>query len=146
MIVMTVARILAVKGRQVATVAPEQTLHEVSVLLSTKGIGALVVTDHDGRVVGIISERDVVRAVAQRGPQALGDMVAQHMTERVVTAGEGTTMDALMQTMTSGRFRHVPIVEGGRLRGLVSIGDVVSHRLMEFEAEQRALKDYIAAC
>ena len=142
---MTVARILAGKGRHVATVAPEQTLHEVSVLLSTQGIGALVVTDHDGRGVGIISERDVVRALTKRGPQALGDMVEGHMTERVVTAGEGTTMDALMQTMTSGRFRHVPIVEGGRLRGLVSIGDVVNQRLMEFEAEQRALKDYIAA-
>jgi CBS domain-containing protein len=144
MIVMTVARILAGKGRHVATVAPEQTLHEVSVLLSTQGIGALVVTDHDGRVVGIISERDVVRALAKRGPQALGDMVEGHMTERVVTAGEGATINALMQKMTSGRFRHVPIVEGGRLRGLISIGDVVNHRLMEFEAEQRALKDYIA--
>ena len=141
---MTVSRILAVKGRQVATVAPEQTLHEVSVLLSTQGIGALVVTDHDGRVTGIISERDVVRAVAKRGPQALGDLVALHMTERVVTAHERTTIDALMQKMTSGRFRHVPIVEGGRLQGLVSIGDVVHHRLQEFEAEQRALKDYIA--
>lgn len=141
---MTVARILAGKGRHVATVAPEQTLHEVSVLLSTQGIGALVVTDHDGRVVGIISERDVVRALAKRGPQALGDMVEGHMTERVVTAGEGATINALMQKMTSGRFRHVPIVEGGRLRGLISIGDVVNHRLMEFEAEQRALKDYIA--
>ena len=71
-------------------------------------------------------------------------MVESHMTERVVTADEGTTINALMQKMTSGRFRHVPIVEGGRLRGLVSIGDVVNHRLMEFEAEQRALKDYIA--
>ncbi len=141
---MTVSRILAVKGRHVATVAPEQTLHEVSVLLSTQGLGALVVTDHDGRVVGIISERDVVRALAKRGPQALGEMVESHMTERVVTADEGTTINALMQKMTSGRFRHVPIVEGGRLRGLVSIGDVVNHRLMEFEAEQRALKDYIA--
>ena len=141
---MTVARILAGKGRHVATVAPEQTLHEVSVLLSTQGIGALVVTDHDGRVVGIISERDVVRALAKRGPQALGDMVEGHMTERVVTADEGATINALMQKMTSGRFRHVPIVEGGRLRGLISIGDVVNHRLMEFEAEQRALKDYIA--
>ena len=141
---MTVSRILAVKGRQVATVAPEQTLHEVSVQLSSQGIGALVVTDHDGRVVGIISERDVVRALAERGPRALGDMVANHMTERVVTAHEGTTINALMQKMTSGRFRHVPIVEGGKLQGLVSIGDVVNHRLVEFEAEQRALKDYIA--
>ncbi len=141
---MTVSRILAVKGRQVATIAPEQTLHEVSVQLSSQGIGALVVTDHDGRVVGIISERDVVRSLAERGPRALGDMVANHMTERVVTAHEGTTINALMQKMTSGRFRHVPIVEGGKLRGLVSIGDVVSYRLVEFEAEQRALKDYIA--
>ena len=141
---MTVSRILAVKGRLVATVAPEQTLHEVSVQLSTQNIGALVVTDHDGRVAGMISERDIVRAIAARGPQALGDMVANHMTERVVTAHEGTTINALMEKMTSGRFRHVPIVEGGRLKGLVSIGDVVNHRLMEFEAEQRALKDYIA--
>ena len=82
--------------------------------------------------------------LAERGPRALGDMVANHMTERVVTAHEGTTINALMQKMTSGRFRHVPIVEGGKLQGLVSIGDVVNHRLVEFEAEQRALKDYIA--
>lgn len=142
---MTVSRILANKGRHVQTVAPEQTLHEVSVLLSSKGIGALVVTDHDGRVVGIISERDVVHALAKRGPQALGDMVALHMTERVVTAGEGATLNALMRQMTSGRFRHVPIVEGGRLCGLVSIGDVVHDRLQEFESEQRALKEYISA-
>ena len=141
---MTVSRILAVKGRQVATVAPEQTLHEVSVLLSTKGIGALVVTDHDGRVAGIISERDLVRAVADRGPQALGDMVALHMTERVVTASEGTTINALMHKMTSGRFRHVPIVEGGRLKGLVSIGDVVKRKIEEAEAEASALREYIA--
>ena len=141
---MTVSRILTMKGRAVVTVAPEQTLHEVALLLSTKGIGEVVGSSVVSQVLGIISERDLVHAIAEKGAVALDDMVALHMTERVVTATEKTTINSLMQHMTSGRFRHVPVVEEGSLVGLVSIGDVVKHRLEEFEAEQRALKDYIA--
>ena len=141
---MTVSRILAVKGRAVVTVEPEQTIQAVAHLLSTKGIGAAVVSSGAGDVLGIISERDIVHAIAERGPAALSDTVQNHMTERVITAQEKTTLETLMQTMTSGRFRHVPVVESGSLCGLVSIGDVVKQRLEEFEAEQRALKEYIA--
>jgi CBS domain-containing protein len=141
---MTVSRILTTKGRAVVTVEPEQTIHAVAQILSAKGIGAAVVSRGGGDVLGIISERDIVQAIAEAGPAALTDKVQQHMTERVITAQEKTTLESLMHTMTSGRFRHVPVVEGGCLCGLVSIGDVVKLRLEEFEAEQRALKEYIA--
>lgn len=141
---MTVSRILAVKGRNVVTVEPERTLSEVAQLLSSRRIGAVVVSSGAGDVLGIISERDIVHAVAKGGAAALENQVAAHMTERVVTANEKTTINSLMEQMTSGRFRHVPVVENGSLAGLVSIGDVVKHRLEEFEAEQKALKEYIA--
>lgn len=141
---MTVSRILAIKGRDVITTQPHRTLAEVAQLLSDKGIGALVVTDAAGAVMGIVSERDVVRAVARQGGVALDDAVSRHMTARVVTAQETATINGLMQQMTAGRFRHVPVVENGRLVGLISIGDVVKHRLEEYEQEQQALKDYIA--
>ncbi len=141
---MTVSRILAVKGRAVITVEPEATLQAVADILSSKGIGAAVVSSGAGDVLGIISERDIVHAIAEKGAAALNDIVQNHMTERVITAQEKMTLENLMSTMTSGRFRHVPVVEGGLLCGLVSIGDVVKQRLEEFEAEQRALKEYIA--
>lgn len=141
---MTVSRILAKKGRDVITTEPHRTLREVAQLLSDKGIGALVVTGSDREVLGIVSERDVVRAVARQGDAALDDAVSKHMTARVVTASETATINSMMRQMTTGRFRHVPVVEDGRLVGLVSIGDVVKSRLEEFEVEQQALKDYIA--
>ncbi|MDB5643219.1 MAG: putative signal-transduction protein with domain [Hyphomicrobiales bacterium] len=141
---MTVSRILSTKGRAVYTVEPEQTIGVVAQILSSKGIGAAVVSSGAGDVLGIISERDIVHAIAKTGAAALSETVERHMTERVITAQEKTTLESLMQTMTSGRFRHVPVVESGSLCGLVSIGDVVKLRLEEFEVEQQALKDYIA--
>jgi CBS domain-containing protein len=141
---MTVSRILATKGRAVVTVEPEQTIATVAHILTSMGIGAAVVSSGAGDVLGIISERDIVHAVAKQGAAALSDTVQRHMTERVITAHEKTTLESLMQTMTAGRFRHVPVVENGSLCGLVSIGDVVKLRLEEFETEQRALKEYIA--
>jgi CBS domain-containing protein len=141
---MTVSRILAVKGRTVVTVDPDQTIEQVARLLSSKGIGAAVVSSGAGDVLGIISERDIVHAIADKGAAALRDSVQAHMTERVITAHEKTTIESLMATMTTGRFRHVPVVDSGSLCGLVSIGDVVKHRLEDYEAEQRALKEYIA--
>ena len=141
---MTVSRILSTKGRAVFTVEPDQTIATVAQLLSTKGIGAAVVSSGAGDVLGIISERDIVHAIARTGAAALLETVASLMTEKVITAQEKTTLQSVMHTMTSGRFRHLPVVENGSLCGLVSIGDVVKLRLEEVEVEHRALKDYIA--
>ena len=141
---MTVARILAEKGRDVFTTQPHRTLKEVIDLLAAKGVGAVVVANASMSVLGILSERDVVRVIARYGAPALGDQVSRHMTPKVTTVTRDDTIDHLMQTMTEGRFRHLPVVEDGRLIGLVSIGDVVKHRLTEIETEHQAMRDYIA--
>ena len=142
---MTVARILTTKGRDVVITQPHRTLSEVAQMLSDKGIGAIVVTGANGEVLGIVSERDIVRAVARQGAVALDHAVSRYMTTKVVTTNERATIDSLMETMTTGRFRHIPVVESDRLVGLVSIGDVVKHYVAEIETEQRALKEYIAS-
>ncbi|WP_407528251.1 CBS domain-containing protein [Methylobacterium oryzisoli] len=141
---MTVARILAQKGRTVVTVQPHRTLAEAAALLAEKGIGALVVSDAGSTVLGILSERDIIRAVARGGAAALEAPVSRHMTGRVVSCTRGTAIEEIMALMTDGRFRHVPVVEDGLLVGLVSIGDVVKHRIASVEAEQQALREYIA--
>jgi CBS domain-containing protein len=141
---MTVARILAVKGRDVFTTQPHRTLQETAGLLASRKIGAVVVTGADDSVLGIISERDIVRAVAERGAAALDDAVSRHMTSDVFTATVGASINDIMERMTRSRFRHVPVVENERLAGLVSIGDLVKHRIAEIETEHRALRDYIA--
>ena len=140
---MTVARILAVKGRDVVTTQPHRTLEEVSRLLAERQIGAVVVTGADGDVLGIASERDIVRGIARGGASALQDAVSRHMTARVTTTTREATVDALMGIMTAGRFRHVPVVENGHLAGLVSIGDVVKSRMEELKAERQQLQAYI---
>ncbi len=142
---MTVARILAVKGRVVTTVLPHRTVEETVAILAEKRIGAIVVTGSDGEVLGIISERDIVKAIARGGAGALQDAVSKHMTSKVITATEDTSVHGVMEEMTSGRFRHVPIVNAGRLSGLVSIGDVVKYRLEEIDNERQALRQYIAS-
>ena len=141
---MTVKAILSAKGRDVVTVAPQTSLSDLCTLLAGKKIGAVVITDEGRRVLGIISERDVVRAVA-RGPGALFDPVSMHMTREVVTVREDVTVASLMSQMTQGRFRHLPVVVEGQLAGLISIGDVVKHRLEEMESEREALKEYITS-
>ena len=141
---MTVARILAVKGRDVFTTQPHRTLQETAGLLASRNIGAVVVTGADDSVLGIISERDIVRAVAERGVASLEDAVSRHMTSDVFTATIGASINDIMERMTRSRFRHVPVVENERLAGLVSIGDLVKHRIAEIETEHRALRDYIA--
>lgn len=141
---MSVERILAGKGRNVVTVLPGNTLAEAADTLSRHRIGAAVIVDGGGAVLGIISERDVVRAVAEGGAASLDQPVSSRMTSEVVTCGSICTINEIMGLMTTGKFRHVPVVEGGRLSGIVSIGDVVKHRLAEVEDEQRALRDYIA--
>ena len=140
---MTVGRILTTKGRDVVTAQPHRTIGEICEILAHKKIGAVVVIGADGEVLGILSERDVVRVMARRGAAGLEDAVSRHMTAKVVTAHDDVTIDSLMEQMTAGRFRHVPVVSGGRLAGLVSIGDVVKARLGELEHEQDALREYI---
>jgi CBS domain-containing protein len=142
---MTVARILGDKGRDVITTQPHRTLLEVIELLAGKGIGAVVVSDAARSVLGIISERDIVRAIGANGAAALGEPVSKHMTAKVSTVTEDTTIHNVMETMTDGRFRHMPVTERGRLIGLISIGDVVKHHVSEIEGEQRALREYIAS-
>jgi CBS domain-containing protein len=141
---MTVARILAEKGRDVFTTQPHRTLKEVVEMLAAKGVGAVVVADPSMNVLGILSERDVVRVIARHGAVALDDQVSRHMTPKVTTVTRDTTIDQLMATMTEGRFRHLPVVEDGRLIGLVSIGDVIKRHVSAIESERQALKEYIA--
>lgn len=142
---MTVARILAEKGREVYTTQPHRTLKEVIDLLAARGVGAVVVADASMSVLGILSERDVVRVLAHRGAGALDDQVSLHMTAKVTTVTREETIDRIMQTMTEGRFRHLPVVEDGRLIGLVSIGDVVKRHVSALDGERQALREYIAA-
>lgn len=141
---MTVARILANKGHEVVTTQPHRTLLEVSKILCEKGIGAVVVTDAAGALLGIVSERDIVRALGASGVPALEDPVSRHMTARVVTTTRDSSVHSTMEMMTHGRFRHVPVVHNGRLEGLVSIGDMVKYRIAEIENERKALQEYIA--
>lgn len=140
---MTVAHILTEKGSSVVTVQPERTLDEAIHLLAEKSIGALIVTDEAETVVGIISERDIMRALAHQGAAALDAPISHHMTSAVVTCQRETTNEQIMQLMTDGRFRHIPVCDHGKLVGLVSIGDVVKRRLVTLEAEHRAMRDYI---
>ena len=141
---MLIEHILAKKGRDVVTVEPERTLSETARLLDEKRIGAVVVSDADHPVLGIISERDIARAVAQRGAAVLDEPVSQHMTAKLFTCTRSCTVSDLMELMTDRKVRHVPIVERGRLSGSISIGDVVKHRLAELEAEERLMHDYTA--
>jgi CBS domain-containing protein len=140
---MTVARIINEKGRDVVTVAPEKSLAEVAAVLSQKGIGAVVVVE-GGALRGIISERDIVRALAKHGAEALRKLAVECMTARVITCRPEETIHDVMQKMTSGRFRHIPVVEDGKLAGIVSIGDVVKRRIEEVEREAEQIREYIA--
>ncbi len=140
---MTVNDILSQKGNHVLTIEPAATLAEAVELLARRRIGALVVTGADRRIIGIISERDIVRVLDEKGPEVLGAPVAETMTRKVVTCTQTESIAEIMERMTGGKFRHVPVVEQGRLVGIISIGDVVKARLSELEHEHDALRDYI---
>ena len=140
---MTVSIILAAKGREVVSVEPNATLTSVVALLAERRIGAALVLGVDRRIVGIVSERDIVRALGERGTAALDDPVSRIMTRRVSTCTEGETISSIMERMTEGKFRHVPVVDQGRVVGIISIGDVVKHRLHEMECDSAAMRDYI---
>jgi CBS domain-containing protein len=140
---MTVQSILSKKGTEVVTIEPTATLAAAVQALSQRRIGALVVTGADRRIVGIISERDIVRVLGEQGTAVLQAPVSETMTRKVVTCTQSETIPEIMERMTSGKFRHVPVAEQGRLIGIVSIGDVVKARLGELEREHDALRDYI---
>jgi len=140
---MTVKAILSAKGTGVVTIEPTAKLAAATELLAARKIGALVVTGADHRVVGIVSERDIVSELATHGAASLDLPLTDVMTRKVVTCSAADTIASVMEHMTAGKFRHLPVVDQGRLAGIISIGDVVKHRLHEMEREQSALRDYI---
>ena len=139
---MTIATILSTKGSQVATVPAGTSVREVVSLLADKRIGAVPVLEGSG-ICGIFSERDLVRCVADHGPEALDWPVDKVMSSPAVTVEPSTPILAAMSTMTQRRMRHLPVVESGEIRGIVSIGDLVKHRIERIEAEAEALRTYI---
>lgn len=141
---MDVRGILRSKGNEVTTIAPGDTVGAAVELLRSAGIGAVVVSADGEGVDGILSERDIVRGLAERGTSLLSDEVREICTQQVRTARPGDTVDQLMAVMTSGRFRHVPVVENDKLAGIVSIGDVVKHRVSELEGLTEDLKSYVS--
>ena len=143
---MQVRHILQMKGRNVVAIAGATTLIEAARLLSEKKIGALVVRRRSGALAGIISERDIIRAVAAEGAAALSAPVADHMTKAPTTCAEADMVETVMEVMTRGRFRHVPVLDDGQeLCGMVSIGDVVKSHIAETVNEAAALRGYISA-
>ena len=142
---MFVSDILSQKGGLFFSVTPGTTVAEVAKQLSVRRIGSVLILNDQSSVVGIVSERDLVRALATHGAAAMELEARQIMTRDVVTCHPDDSIDEVMQTMTSGRFRHIPVVHHGELLGLVSIGDVVKARLEETEHEAEALKAYIVA-
>lgn len=141
---MLVSQILKTKGDSVFTVKPSDTVAAVAALLHTRGVGAFVVLEAE-RVAGIVSERDVVRAVAAHGAAALERPVSDFMTANVLFAEPGETVDSALGRMTDRRIRHLPVCRNERLVGIVSIGDLVKFKISEVEAEADGLKAYIAA-
>ncbi|MCR5879345.1 CBS domain-containing protein [Phenylobacterium sp. J367] len=141
---MLVSQILRSKGDLVFTAKPTETVAEVARLLNSRKVGALVVLDAE-RVVGIVSERDIVRLVADGGAAALDQPISSCMTKDVIYADPGETVDTLLTRMTDRRIRHLPVCRNERLVGVVSIGDLVKHKISEVEAEADGLKAYIAA-
>lgn len=141
---MTVSIILTGKGREVVTIEPGASLADAAQLLAQKRVGAALILGADHRIAGIISERDIVRALAARGAGALTEPVSQSMTRKVETCNESEAVAKIMERMTAGKFRHMPVVDQGRVIGVVSIGDIVKHRLSEMEHDSAALRDYIA--
>jgi CBS domain-containing protein len=141
---MTVASILKTKGNRVITVAPTDDLAGAVAVLIREGVGAALVRSADGRVVGVVSERDIVRGLAKHGKELLAMPVERLMTRDVVFCAPGDAIHDVMQLMTERRFRHLPVLDNGRLVGLVSIGDVVKWRIAEAELEAESLRSYIA--
>ena len=143
---MTVQTILSRKGRNVVTIEPSATLQAAIAALAEHRIGAVVVLGADRRVIGLVSERDVVRAFAEFGADALTKRLAQVMTREVAICGEAESAVSIMERMTTGKFRHIPVIERDQLVGIVSIGDIVKHRLCEMEQEFRGIARLYPEC
>lgn len=142
---MNVRQIIRMKGStDVAHIAPDATIAEATQILAEKRYGALLVLDGEGRVAGILSERDIVRGLGERGAKALELRVSDLMTAKVISCGPNDSAVSVMTRMTEGRFRHMPVVEGGKLGGLLSIGDVVKARIHEMESENAAMQDMLS--
>ena len=139
---MTVRAILDTKGHQILSVEPDAKLSVAVKILSERRIGAVLVMS-GGRIEGILSERDIVRVLGERGAAVLDEPVSAVMTRKVVSCREKDTVSSIMERMTTGKFRHLPVVEDDKVVGLISIGDIVKWRVKEFENEQEALRDYI---
>ncbi|RDV05341.1 CBS domain-containing protein [Undibacter mobilis] len=140
---MNVKTILAAKGGDIISIEPTADLAAAAKLLSKHRIGAVVICGAGGRLSGILSERDIVRAVAEHGASALAIPVGQVMTRNVITCGENDSISDLMERMTAGKFRHMPVLKSDRLIGVISIGDVVKSRVQEIESDAAAMRDYI---
>lgn len=141
---MTVAKILASKGTaEVVTVPPDTLVSEIARVLAEKRIGTVVVSTDGEHADGILSERDIVREIGKRGQICLGEKASEMMTTKLVTCTRTERADEVLQSMTNGRFRHMPVVEEGKLVGLVTLGDVVKYRLSEVSMEKDALEGMI---
>ena len=139
---MTVRAILDSKGHQIQSVEPDAKLSDAIRILSERKIGAVLAMSK-GRIEGILSERDIVRVLGERGAAVLDEPVSAVMTRKVISCKQSDTVSAIMEMMTLGKFRHLPVLEGERVVGLISIGDIVKWRVREYEMEQEALRDYI---
>ena len=142
---MSVSEILANKGHAIITAKPADTLGQVAGILAEHKIGAVLVLDDKQEICGITSERDIVRLVAKQGAKALDKPVSDCMTNKVIYCEESDSINAAMEKMTSGRFRHLPVMKDGKLAGLISIGDVVKRKIEEIERDSEELKRYIAS-
>jgi CBS domain-containing protein len=140
---MTVRAILDTKGHQVESIQPRAKLSAAVKALGEKRIGAILVLNMAGNIEGILSERDIVRVLAERGAAALDEPVSAVMTKKVVICRAEDTVAGIMEVMTIGKFRHLPVVEDGKVVGIISIGDIVKWRVREYETEQEALREYI---
>jgi CBS domain-containing protein len=140
---MTVAAVLKQKGNAIISVTPSATIQDVAELITNRRIGALVVTDPDQQIVGIVSERDVVKAIALHKAAALGMTAAQLMTRNPITASLDTSVDEAMQIMDTGYFRHLPVIDQGKLVGIISVRDLVKYRIMQQKADLENLTSYV---
>jgi CBS domain-containing protein len=140
---MFINQLLKTKGAEVFTVSPDETLQSIAALLHTRRVGAFIVTDKLGRVAGVISERDIIRAIATSGASALMLPVSEFMTRDVIFARLGETLDVLLERMTDRRIRHLPVMDDQKLAGIVSIGDLVKAKIAMAEHEAETLKNYI---